>query len=159
MDEHPHDAPQQEIKAEDIFTQRLNKVQELKAAGIDPFGKRFDNVTLTAELRKNYDESAAEQPPVRVAGRMTAFRAMGKSIFADVKDSSGRLQLYVNRQEIGDEAFALFKKFDIGDIIGVDGVLFTTRTGELTLRASKITLLAKWNDFNPPSTPGASGEM
>ncbi|MBO4304139.1 MAG: lysine--tRNA ligase [Lentisphaeria bacterium] len=143
MDEHPHDAPQQEIKAEDIFTQRLNKVQELKAAGIDPFGKRFDNVTLTAEMRKNYDESAAEQPPVRVAGRMTAFRAMGKSIFADVKDSSGRLQLYVNRQEIGDEAFALFKKFDIGDIIGVDGVLFTTRTGELTLRASKITLLAK----------------
>lgn len=143
MDEQTKSAIEQEVKVEDIFTQRLNKVKELEEAGIAPFGRRFDNVTLTADVRKNYNGELAEQPEVRVAGRMTAFRAMGKSIFADVKDSSGRLQLYVHKQELGEEEFKLFKRFDIGDLIGVDGVLFTTRTGELTLKAHKITLLSK----------------
>ena len=143
MDNAMNGAMEQEVKVEDIFTQRLNKVNELREAGIDPFGKRFDNVTLTADVRKNYNGELAEQPEVRVAGRMTAFRAMEKSIFADVKDSSGRLQLYVHKQEIGEEEFKLFKRFDIGDLIGVDGIIFTTKTGELTLKAHKITLLSK----------------
>ena len=143
MDNAMNGAMEQEVKVEDIFTQRLNNVNELREAGIDPFGKRFDNVTLTADVRKNYNGELAEQPEVRVAGRMTAFRAMGKSIFADVKDSSGRLQLYVHKQEIGEVEFKLFKRFDIGDLIGVDGILFTTKTGELTLKAHKITLLSK----------------
>jgi lysyl-tRNA synthetase class 2 len=68
---------------------------------------------------------------------------MGKSIFADIKDSTGRIQLYVHKDNLGEEAFALFKKIDIGDIVGVEGKLFTTRTGELSLKISKFGLLSK----------------
>ena len=74
---------------------------------------------------------------------MTAFRAMGKSIFADVRDSSGRMQIYVQRDQVGEDGFKLFKKLDLGDIIGVTGVPFTTRTGELTVKVHKFTLLSK----------------
>ena len=74
---------------------------------------------------------------------MTAFRAMGKAVFADVKDSSGRMQIYVQRDAVGEDFFKLFKKFDIGDLVGVDGVLFQTRTGEITVKATACTLLSK----------------
>ena len=145
MSEVNTNAPAPEIKQEDIFTQRLNKVHELEAAGKLPFGRRFDNVIKTADVRAQYNPELAPeaQPEFTVAGRMTAFRAMGKSIFADVKDSSGRMQIYVQRGTVSDDDFAAFKKLDLGDIIGVTGVLFTTRTGELTLKAHKVTLLTK----------------
>ena len=135
--------PAEETKQEDIFTQRLNKVKELEAAGKLPFGRRFDNVIKTAEVREQYKPEQENQPEFTIAGRMTAFRAMGKSIFADVKDSSGRMQIYVQRGTVSDDEFAAFKKLDLGDIIGVTGILFTTRTGELTLKAHKVTLLTK----------------
>lgn len=130
-------------KTEDIFAQRAAKAQELAAAGIPPFGKRFDNVQMTAEVRKAFRPDAENPGEVTIAGRMTAFRAMGKSIFADVRDSSGRMQIYVQRDQVGEDDFKLFKKLDLGDIIGVTGVPFTTRTGELTVKAHKFTLLSK----------------
>ena len=134
MSEENTTAPAPEVKQEDIFTQRLNKVREIEAAGGLPFGRRFDNVTKTAEVRTQFNPELAPeaQPEFTIAGRMTAFRAMGKSIFADVKDSSGRMQIYVQRGTVSDDEFAAFKKLDLGDIIGVTGVPFTTRTGELT---------------------------
>ena len=130
-------------KPEDIFAQRAAKVQDLAAAGILPFGRRFDNVQMTADVRKNFKPEAEKQEEVTVAGRMTAFRAMGKSIFADIKDSSGRMQIYVQRDQIGEDDFKVFKKLDLGDIIGVTGEPFTTRTGELTVKVHKFTLLSK----------------
>ena len=130
-------------KTEDIFAQRVAKVQEFAAAGILPFGKRFDNVQMTADVRKNFLPDAENPAEVTIAGRMTAFRAMGKSIFADVRDSSGRMQIYVQRDQIGEDDFKVFKKLDLGDIIGVTGVPFTTRTGELTVKVHKFTLLSK----------------
>ena len=132
-----------EQKHEDIFAQRAAKVQDLAAAGILPFGRRFDNVQMTADVRKNFKPEAEKQEEVTIAGRMTAFRAMGKSIFADIKDSSGRMQIYVQRDQIGEDDFKVFKKLDLGDIIGVTGEPFTTRTGELTVKAHKFTLLSK----------------
>ena len=142
-EENTQNAAAPEQKQEDIFTQRINKVHELEAAGKLPFGRRFDNVIKTAEVREQYKPEQEEQPEFTIAGRMTAFRAMGKSIFADVKDSSGRMQIYVQRGTVSDDEFAAFKKLDLGDIIGVTGVPFTTRTGELTLKAHKVTLLTK----------------
>lgn len=132
-----------EQKPEDIFAQRAAKVQDLAAAGILPFGRRFDNVQMTADVRKNFKPEAEKQEEVTIAGRMTAFRAMGKSIFADIKDSSGRMQIYVQRDQIGEDDFKVFKKLDLGDIIGVTGEPFTTRTGELTVKVHKFTLLSK----------------
>lgn len=140
-EENIQDTPQQ--KTEDIFAQRAAKVQELAASGILPFGKRFDNVQMTADVRKGFKPEVENPEEVTIAGRMTAFRAMGKSIFADVRDSSGRMQIYVQRDQVGEEEFKLFKKLDLGDIIGVTGVPFTTRTGELTVKAHKVTLLSK----------------
>ena len=96
----------EEPKQEDIFTQRLNKVKELEAAGKLPCGRRFDNVIKTAEVRAQYKPELETQPEFTIAGRMTAFRAMGKSIFADVKDSSGRMQIYVQRGTVSDDDFA-----------------------------------------------------
>ncbi len=140
-EENVQNTPEQ--KPEDIFAQRAAKVQDLAAAGILPFGRRFDNVQMTADVRKNFKPEAEKQEEVTIAGRMTAFRAMGKSIFADIKDSSGRMQIYVQRDQIGEDDFKVFKKLDLGDIIGVTGEPFTTRTGELTVKAHKFTLLSK----------------
>lgn len=140
-EENVQNTPEQ--KPEDIFAQRAAKVRELAAAGILPFGRRFDNVQMTADVRKNFQPEAETQEEVTIAGRMTAFRAMGKSIFADIKDSSGRMQIYVQRDQIGEDDFKVFKKLDLGDIIGVTGEPFTTRTGELTVKVHKFTLLSK----------------
>ena len=132
-----------EQKPEDIFEQRKAKIDEFSKAGLKPFGKRFDGAISTAEARALFVPDAETEPAVRIAGRMTAFRAMGKAVFADVKDSSGRMQIYVQRDTVGEDFFKLFKKFDIGDLVGVDGVLFQTRTGEITVKATACTLLSK----------------
>ena len=88
-------------------------------------------------------ESTEEGPIVRVAGRVVAWRAHGKSAFAHLADQSGRIQLYFKKDVLGDEVFALLELFDIGDIIGVDGPLFRTRTGEVTVRVESVEMLAK----------------
>ena len=128
---------------EDIFAQRQSKLNELKDSGIDPHGGRFDGVAATAEAKDAFESDSDEERRYRVAGRLTAFRVMGKSIFADVKDSSGRLQIYVRKDALGDEAFRVFKRLDIGDIVGVDGTMFVTKMGETTLKVDSFELLSK----------------
>jgi len=132
-----------ELSAEDIFTQRVGKVADLRANGINPFGERFDGAEKTADIRARYREDGGEEQPACVAGRLTAMRVMGNAIFADVKDSSGRLQLFISKKEIGEEIFKLFKKLDIGDLIGASGFLFITKTGELSIKVHEMTLLSK----------------
>ena len=151
----PGNAPEERndaVSDSAIFDQRLEKAREFAAAGIAPWGQRFDGSELVSTLRAGYDPAACvgedgnplpDAAVVRAAGRMMSMRLMGKSIFADLQDSSGRMQLFISRSELGDEAFAFVKKLDVGDIIGVDGRLFTTRTGELTIRVNKLTLLSK----------------
>ena len=138
--------PQQEmteINGNELFQQRVRKAEEMIAAGINPFGERFDGDTRISRIREAYRPDDEAPQHVIAAGRMTAMRVMGKSIFADVRDSSGRMQFFVGKNEVGEEEFAFIKKLDIGDIIGVEGDLFVTRTGELTIRTSKLTLLCK----------------
>jgi len=132
-----------QIAPEDIFAQRMGKVTEILENGATPFGKAFPDVTMVEDVRGSYKEDLEEPQMVRIAGRITAFRVMGKSIFADVRDSSGRMQVYVKKNDLGDAEFNIFKKLDIGDIIGVDGSLFITRMGELTIKVSDYELLSK----------------
>jgi len=124
--------------------QRRRKLDELRAAGVDPFGSRVDGLTSTAAAREAY-AAGGEGAELRatLAGRLTAMRLMGKSVFADLKDGTGRLQLYVQANALGEEAFAAFKRLDLGDIVTVDGTVFTTRMGEVTLKVEHYRLLAK----------------
>jgi lysyl-tRNA synthetase, class II len=129
---------------ENIFSQRVAKAGELQEANVLPFGERFDNVGKIADARVSYKEDCEDEQTVRVAGRLMGRRIMGNAIFADLKDSSGRIQLFVSKKIIGADEFKMFKKlFDIGDILGIDGELFVTRTGELSVKTKKITLLSK----------------
>ncbi|MBR2625721.1 MAG: lysine--tRNA ligase [Lentisphaeria bacterium] len=130
----------------DLFEQRTAKIRDYQEAGINPFGGAFPNVELIEVVRTKElppEGSELPGPEATVAGRMTAKRGMGKSIFADLRDSTGRLQLFAGKSDMPEEMFALCRKLDIGDIIGVKGNLFVTKTGELTLRVKEVTLLSK----------------
>jgi len=128
--------------SEKIFDERLAKAEKLREMGIDPFGSRFDGAMPVEKARSLYDD---ENPgaEVTVAGRVTAFRGHGKSAFLDVTDSSGRVQGYLQKNRLGDEAYELVGLLDIGDIIALKGDLQKTRTGEITVFASEFTLLTK----------------
>jgi len=119
--------------------QRIANLDELRSLGFKPFGGAWSRTGSLAEVRAQYSDDA----PAVIAGRLTTIRNMGKSVFADLRDGSDRFQIYIQKQAIGDEAFAAFKLLDTGDHIGVEGKLFTTRTGEQTLKAEKWTLLSK----------------
>lgn len=128
--------------------QRIRKLQELLAAGENPFGARIEGLNSTAtavaefEAVENPDDPEAAGVRTKVAGRITAMRVMGKSIFADVKDELGRLQIYVQKNRL-EERFDQFKKFDLGDIVWVSGDVFRTRMGEITLKVDDFGLLSK----------------
>ena len=134
-----------EQEMNNLMQQRMLKVRELREAGIEPFGRAFPGAQMIGDVRDTAAPAEGEEfgPVVTVAGRLMAKRGMGKSIFADLKDSSGKIQLFVGKSEIGDDAFAMFKKLDIGDIIGISGPTFVTRMGELTVRVKECTLLSK----------------
>ena len=124
----------------DHIKPRLEKREKLIDMGIDPYGGRFDVSESIAAARGN----AAPDRHVQLAGRVLSHRDMGKSLFADIKDSTAKIQVYVKKQDISDEQFDLFKNYvDLGDIIGVTGKLFTTHAGELTVKVESVTLLSK----------------
>ena len=128
-----------------VLQARREKLQQLIARGVLPYAYRFERTHTAAEAVTAGAGLAAgaEGRVVRVAGRIVAWRAHGKTIFAHLADPSGRVQLYFRRDQLGDETFALLEAFDIGDIIGVEGPLFVTKTGEVTVRATAFTMLAK----------------
>ena len=123
----------------ELIAQRREKLQTLRAKGVDPFGAAFETTGSIAEIREKFREGET----LRAAGRMTAHRDMGQSHFVDLRDATGRLQIYLHEKEIGAEAMEAFKLLDLGDFIGVEGVCFSTKTGEPTLRAKKFEVLAK----------------
>ena len=130
--------------SEDIFSQRLAKLSTLRESGVEPFGGRFDGAGKVSEARAGYREDGGDGQTVRLAGRLMSRRIMGNVIFGDLKDSSGTIQLFISKKEIGADTFNMVKKqLDIGDIIGVGGGLFVTQTGELSVKTSELTLLSK----------------
>ncbi len=128
-----------ELSDNEYRQQRIENMEKLREAGYAPYGTAFPRSGALAELRAAFEEEAE----VRAAGRLTTIRDMGKSIFADIRDGSDRFQVYVQKKEIGDAAFDAFKLLDTGDHIGVSGTLFTTRTGEQSIKVKEWTLLSK----------------
>ena len=122
---------------------RRQKLADLRAAGIDPFRASFTPTHFTAEAAKAYVGGQDNVVPVAIAGRLVVIRDMGKSQFAKILDQEGVLQIYVKKDVLGDDAYAAFKKLDLGDIIGVKGTLFRTKAGEVTVKADSVTLVAK----------------
>jgi len=133
---------------ETLRANRRAKLDELRRRGIDPYPPRFPVEARVSEViarHAHVDAAALEAAPpgVRLAGRVTAIRRHGKTAFLDLSDGDGRLQVYLRRDALTDESFSLLDTLDLGDFWGVEGVLFRTRTGELTLRATDVTVLAK----------------
>ncbi|MBQ6313054.1 MAG: lysine--tRNA ligase [Lachnospiraceae bacterium] len=121
---------------------RREKLANLQEAGADPFViTTYDQTHHAQEIKDRYDELEGQE--VSIAGRMMAKRVMGKASFCNVQDLSGNIQCYVARDFVGDEEYKAFKKFDIGDIVGVVGTVFTTKMGEISVHATKVTLLSK----------------
>jgi lysyl-tRNA synthetase class 2 len=126
-------------EANNLMAVRLEKRAELEAAGVRPYGAAFPVSGDVGDVRGSF----AEGGRVSLAGRVTARRDMGKSHFVDVSDHSGRMQVYLQDKTLGEEGVALYGKLDIGDVIGVEGEFFTTKTGEPSVRADRFVLLAK----------------
>jgi len=121
---------------------RIEKLEELKAKNCNPYEiTKFDFTHKNIEIRENFD--TMEGQTVKIAGRIITWRNMGKANFINVRDGSDRMQVYVRMNDIGEEEFKEFKKWDIGDIVGIEGYVFKTRTGEISVHATKIELLSK----------------
>lgn len=127
-----------------LIEQRKTKLASLRSKGIDPFRNKFSPTEKCGEARANY----AEGRSVALAGRITAHRDMGKSMFIDIKDQSGRIQIYAQKNAIGEEQFDIFKHLDLADFIGVTGTMFTTKTGEISVKLESFVILAK--SLRPP---------
>ena len=123
----------------ELIALRRKKLESLRAKGIEPFGTAFDVSGSIAEVREQFKEGETR----RVAGRITAHRDMGKSHFLDLRDVTGRIQIYIHAKEIGPELSDLFRLLDIGDFIGVEGTCFVTKSGEPTVKVQTLQLLAK----------------
>ena len=141
MAEEQKNAPQQPELSE-LLKIRRDKLAELQAAGEDPFQQtKFDWDATSQQIKDNFD--AMEGKPVKVAGRLMSKRGMGKVSFCDLQDRDGRIQLYARQDEMDEAVYKKFKKYDIGDIVGVEGEVFRTQRGEMSVRAKDITLLSK----------------
>ena len=132
----------QELSVGDQIKVRREKLANLQAEGHNPFEiTKFVQTTNSREIRENFD--AMEGKPVSIAGRMMSKRGMGKVSFCDLQDKEGRIQLYARKDEMDEDDYNRFKKYDIGDIVGIEGEVFRTQRGEMSVRAKHITLLSK----------------
>ena len=126
----------------EVLRVRREKLTALQQAGNDPFAQtRFDRTVYAQQIAEQFDQ--LEEKPVAVAGRIMSKRSMGKASFFDIADASGKIQIYIKLNVIGEEIYEQFKKWDIGDIVGVNGEVFRTKHGEISIRATKAVLLSK----------------
>jgi len=126
-----------------VLQARREKLEALEAAGVAPYAYGFDRqhtATQALEMMGNADEG----PPVTLAGRIVAWRAHGKTTFAHLADATGKIQLYFKKDQLGEKHYAILAHFDLGDIIGVHGPLFRTKTGETTVRVDRVELLGRF---------------
>ena len=133
---------QTEEDLNEILRVRREKLADMKANGKDPFEiTKFDFDSYTTQVKENFE--TLEGKKVRIAGRMMSRRIMGKASFCNIQDSKGNIQVYVRRDDVGEEEYAAFKKYDIGDIIGFEGFVFKTKTEEISVHAEGLQLLSK----------------
>lgn len=133
---------EQELDLNQLMLVRREKLDKLKSEGKNPYEiTKFNRTHTSGEIKDNYDE--LEGKDVTIAGRIMAKRIMGKASFCHIQDSTGRIQSYVSINDLGEESYKAFKEDDIGDIIGITGFVFKTRTGEISIHAKELTLLSK----------------
>ena len=138
--ENANNAPQQDVN--ELLRIRREKLQTLQENGKDPFViTKYDVTHHSSDIKDNYEEMEGKE--VALAGRMMFKRIMGKASFCNIQDLKGNMQAYVARDNIGEEAYADFKKYDVGDILGIKGTVFKTKTGEISIHATEVTLLSK----------------
>ena len=128
---------------DDLRNIRIDKLEALRSAGVNPYPYRFDVTHKVDEVIAGESELAEAETPVRIAGRIKTLRGHGATAFGHVEDKTGQLQIYVRRDDIGEDVYKTFKLVEVGDIIGVVGPVFRTRTGELTVRVKSFELLSK----------------
>ena len=132
----------QEQDIHQLLKVKREKLANLQEAGKDPFQiTKYDVTHHSTDIKNNFEE--LEGKTVRIAGRVMSKRVMGKASFCNVQDLPGNIQVYVARDSIGEESYADFKKYDVGDIVGIEGEVFKTKTGEISIHAAKVTLLSK----------------
>ena len=133
---------QEELSLSELLQIRRDKLADLQKAGKDPFAiVRFERDTACRQITEDFEELEGKE--VTIAGRLMSKRGMGKASFCDLHDMSGKVQIYVRVDDLGEEAYEAFKKLDIGDIVGVTGTVFRTRRGEISVHTSAVTLLSK----------------
>ena len=130
-------------KLNDQMLIRREKLEKIRALGVEPYGQKFDWDHHAADIRKEAETLEKEENHVRIAGRIMIRRGQGKTAFCVLRDQSGDIQVYFKRDELPENEWALFKLVDIGDILGIEGTVFTTHTGELTVRVIHFTMLSK----------------
>ena len=136
-------APPTESEINEQMQVRLDKMHKIEEHGWLPFGHKFEWSHHAADIAEQFEELSANETIVRLAGRVMAIRGHGKTCFMDLMDKSGRIQLYVRKDAIGEENYALIKMMDIGDIVGVSGTVFRTHMGELSIKAVSLEMLSK----------------
>ena len=142
MAENQVNSNQEQLDENHLISIRKEKLKELQAQGKDPFKTtKYDRTHLSKEIKAGYEE--LEGKDVAVAGRIMAKRIMGKASFCTIQDASGKIQSYVSINDLGEESYSLFKTYDIGDIIGIKGFVFKTRTEEISVHAKEVVLLTK----------------
>ena len=139
----PPDSDDVQIPLADLMRIRLDKVQHLRDRNINPYPYRYERTHYIREALEDFDTLAEKETLIAVVGRIMLKRKMGKSIFADIRDSSGKVQVYLKLDNVGQGTFDLFDTLDLGDIVGCEGHLFVTRMGERTVRVSQCELLTK----------------
>ena len=129
---------------ENVYIQaRRTKLEKIRELGINPFPYKFDKDTDSKFVFDNFDELESSQKNITLAGRIMTVRVMGKASFCHIQDETGQIQLYVKKDEVGEDNYKLFKLLDIGDIMGVSGSAFRTRKGEISIKAGSVTILSK----------------
>ncbi|MEK6714358.1 MAG: amino acid--tRNA ligase-related protein, partial [Nitrospirota bacterium] len=132
----------------DLVLQRIKTLKELRSLGINPYRNTYSVSDSSQDITDKYgkltaEELAAKKHNCSIAGRVVALRSFGKAAFSHIQDHAGRIQIYIKKEIVGEDLYSLFKKIDIGDFIGVEGILFRTKTGELTVEVEKFSLLSK----------------
>ena len=142
MAENITNAPEKEQDLNELMKVRREKLAALQEAGADPFTiTKYDVTHHSTDVKENYD--ALEGKEVSIAGRMMSKRIMGKASFCHIQDLKGTIQVYVARDAVGEEEYAAFKKYDIGDVVGIVGTVFKTKTEEISIHATGLTLMTK----------------
>jgi lysyl-tRNA synthetase, class II len=137
-----------ELELNELLQIRRNKLDELRGLGIDPFGQKYERTHLAADVAKAYEDKTKEElealsAEVSIAGRIMQKRGMGKAGFAHVQDITGKIQIYVREDAVGETKYHAFDILDLGDIVGVKGTVFKTKTGELSVKATSVEVLSK----------------